>query len=348
MDVDSVIQAATAILVPLGTLIGVGSRRRRLRHEVRENLSLIKELEQNKVISHHSPAVAWLHGRVAIDVARLAGQRLGVAKKPIPWGSVSLAGVLALVFGWWTWYLDRDQFVWYSVFPGVVAFLMLVSVIGMIANREQAVDPELPEGAVPVQAEGLEQVAAPVVLAATGAVDSRFDPDMQVGVSYRFLRAMREGLYEDGLELADRNWLYCRVQSWLWNNRSEFGEDVERLDSLADSMVERRDPVELWTDFIAIESARFVEVWGPIDPDNYGAASKRRRISEDYDVVVLAPLGSSGGYYVETATQLRNALVFVLHNDNGKWLISNHIGNAPPTPGWPPAWWDTQVLEEGE
>ena len=335
------IKAAAAAAVSIGTLIGVGNRRKRLRNEIRENLALVKELEKDEVLRSHSPAVVWLQGRIAIDVARLSGQPLGTPKRPIPWGSVVFAAVLATASGAWTWYLCRDQLVWYAVFPAIVTFLLGVSIAGMTTNREIPPDPELPPGATALRTQDeAEQIATSVVLAATGGeADDRFDDDKQVGVTYRFVEAMSEGRYTDGLNLADRNWLMCRVQSWIWNNRAEFGDDLDNLDTLAKSLVDTQQPTDVWSDFVEIESRQFSETWGHFDRDKYGAASRRRQIAEDYDLVILAPLGDSQGYFVQSATVVQNAMVFVLHHENGKWLISNHVGEAPPVPGWPPAWW---------
>ena len=80
---------------------------------------------------------------------------------------------------------------------------------------------------------------------------------------------------------------------------------------------------------------------GSIDPEKWGAASRRRRLARDYDLVILAPVGDTGGYFVNTATALQQALTFVMHDVNGAWLVANHIGSAPPRSGWPPAWWAT-------
>jgi hypothetical protein len=70
-----------------------------------------------------------------------------------------------------------------------------------------------------------------------------------------------------------------------------------------------------------------------------GGLSTRRRIGRDFDLVVLAPVGDTGGYFVPTATALPNALTFVMHRQDGEWLLANHLGTAPPQPGVPPAWW---------
>jgi hypothetical protein len=341
MDLEALIKAVAATAISIVTLVSVGSRRKRLRNEIRENLALVKELEKDEVLHSHSHTVAWLQGRIAVDVARLSRQPLGTPKKPIPWGSVGIAAVLALASGAWTWYLTHDELVWYAVFPALIAFLLGMSVVGMTTNREIPPDPELPPGASPLRTQNeAEQIATAVVLAATGGEpDDRFDDDKQVGVAYRFATAMSEYRYADGLALAERNWLLCRIQSWIWNNRAEFGDDFGSLDALAASLVDAREPADVWSDFVEIESREFSETWAHFDRDKYGAGSRRRQIAEEYDLVILAPLGDSQGYFVQSATVVQNAMVFVLHHDAGKWLIANHAGEAPPVPGWPPAWW---------
>ncbi|TCC43501.1 hypothetical protein [Kribbella sindirgiensis] len=344
MDLEALAKAAVAVLVPVGTLIGVGSRRSRLRHEIRENLTLVKELEQDDVIREHSLATAWLQGKITVDVAKLAGRSLGTPKKPIPWGSIVVTGLIGAAFGLWTWYLARDGFVWYVTFPGVASALMLISIMGQLTGRELPPgSSDLPEGATPVRTDtAAEQIASSIALAASSGLDGRFAEGGQVWVCYQFLTSMREGRYEEGLTFADHDWALCRVQSWLWNNRDSFGADLGELDSLAASLANHHEPTEAWAGFVETETNQFVTTWEPLDPDRYGAASHRRRIARDYDLVILAPVGSSGGYFVTSATAVPNALIFVVHRESDAWLVSNHVGMAPPTPGWPPVWWATQ------
>ena len=199
-----------------------------------------------------------------------------------------------------------------------------------------------------------EQVATGVALAANNEdLDGRYGDTGQIGVAYKFLRAMREGRFEDGLLLADESWRLCRVQAWLWNNRGVFGPDIAELNRLVKSLVEDHEPTEAWIGFVETETASFVKAWGQIDPDKWGAASRRRRLARDYDLVILAPIGETGGYYVDTATALPHAMTFVMRNVNGTWLVANHMGSAPPQPGWPPAWWTTddpavEALTDGD
>lgn len=341
-DPEAIAKALLTVGAPLLALIGVGSRRRRLRNEIKDNLALVEEIEKHDLLRDHTLASGWLQGRIAIDVARLSGQQLGTAKAPVPKGSVALAAVSAVLFGAWTYWIDRDGFVWYAVFPGIVAALMLISIAGMLTNRE--LPPEdtehLPPGAVLAPTEtASEQIATSVALAASGGTDDRFAPGGQVDVVLRFLKLQQMGEFESGIDLAAENWIRCRVQSWLWNNRQHFGEDLDELDRLTEALLVERGSNDVWRDFVAVESNMFVDVWSPLDLSRYGAASHRRRIARDYDLVILAPVGSRGGYFVMTATAIPNALTFLVVRQAGEWRIANHVGTAAPSPGWPPIWW---------
>jgi hypothetical protein len=104
-------------------------------------------------------------------------------------------------------------------------------------------------------------------------------------------------------------------------------------------LLKDRKPEDVWAGFISTEAYYFVSAWRSIEPDKWGAASRRRRVARGYDIVILAPVGEAGGYFVSTATVIPNAMTFVMHNVKGSWLVANHGGTAPPHPGWPPAWW---------
>jgi hypothetical protein len=170
---------------------------------------------------------------------------------------------------------------------------------------------------------------------------SRFEDDGQVGVAFRFLHAMRDGRVTDGLALADENWRLCRIQAWLWNNRDDLSKETTQLDQLAASLVSDQQPPHIWQAFLNSEAEQFGEAWHSIDPAALGAASRRRRIARDYDLVILAPTGKSGGYFVTEATALSDAMTFVMHRTEEGWRVSSHTGSAPPAPGLPPAWWIT-------
>ena len=348
-DLEAIVKAALTVGTPLAAVAGFGSRRRRLRHEIRENLALVDEVEKHAPLRDASLASAWLQGRIALDIARLTEQDFGTKKKPIPWGSVVLALVLASGFGLWSYWLVRDHFVWYAVFPGVAAALFGIAVVGMLTNRELPPDSEvLPPGAVRAPTEtATERVATAVTLAATGGLDERFAQGGQVDIVLTFAKLMQLGAYEAAIALAEDNWIRCRVYAWLWNNRAVFGEDIDRLEELADAMLEGRDSDSTWADFVDTESRQFAENWGEIDLDEYGTAGKRRRIARDLDLVLLLPVGASGGYFVMSATAVPNAMSFLVRRYGDTWRIANHAGHAPPLAQWPPVWWitDDEVIK---
>ncbi|NCD18865.1 MAG: hypothetical protein EOL89_02610 [Actinobacteria bacterium] len=340
MDWEGIGQAVVAVLTPLAALLGVGSRRRRLRSEVKENIALLESIKKDEVLSAHTPAVGWLSGRIVLDVARLSGQTLGNPKKPIPWGSVVLAWVLALGFGAWTYWINRSGFIWYSVFPGTVAFLFATSGVGMFMNRQLPANESLPEGATTVRTGTVEErIATAVQFASSDSDAGMFADGGQVGVALRFVGLLRDGRFEDALELADSNWLLCRIQSRLFNMHLEGILDEDKLEGLAKSLHERRQPAELWAELVREEGLQFSEAWANLDPAHLGAASRRRRIARDYDVVVLVGLPTGDGYFVTSATMVPNSFTFLMHRCEGDWLVANHVGIAPPAPGWPPSWW---------
>jgi hypothetical protein len=344
LNPTSIIQAATAILAPLITLVGLASRRRRLRAEIRDNLSLVKDLEQDEVLRDHSPVAGWLKGKIVVDVAKLSGYPLGTPKKPIPKSAVTWAAFFVAGFGFLTYYIDRNEFVWFSVFPGIVAFLFGVSILGMCTNRELPAEAEdaLPPGAVAVRTEtASEQVATMVALASSGDIDERFESAGQVGVVFEFFHLMHAGRSDEGVALTDRNWQTCMLQTWLWRTGRDSFADLSQVNTVVDQLLDTREPADLWSNFMADLTRMFVEQWGPLDPDQWGAASRRRRIARDYDLVILAPLAGSSGYFVTTATLIETNMRFVVHHVGPRWLIAHHSGSAPPVTGWPPTWWAT-------
>lgn len=86
-----VLKALVSVLVPLvtlvGTVVGIGNRRNRLRKEVSENLDLLTAVEKDGQLSSLALPSAWLRSRVTTDVARLTGTSLGREKKPLPVGA---------------------------------------------------------------------------------------------------------------------------------------------------------------------------------------------------------------------------------------------------------------------
>ncbi|WP_329120240.1 hypothetical protein [Streptomyces sp. NBC_01465] len=341
MNPEAIANATTTVIASLGTLIGIVSRPKRRRNHIRENLSLAEELEKNALLRDHTPTIAWINTKIALDVAKLSGQSLETPKKPIPWGSVILSSIAVVGFGYWSYWLNSEEFVWYSTFPGVVAFLMAMSVYGSFLNREilPEENSQLPDSAVPVHpGQASEQISSALSLAAAGA-DEMYEEGGQLGVAFQFIARMAAGEFNDAVDLTDENWLLCRIQSWVWNIRVRIGEESDSLEGLADAMLQNKGDHILWEEFTESEVAGFQEAWNHLNLERLGGASRRRRVARDYDLVVLAPVGASGGYYVDSATIVPGALTFLMRRHQGRWLLASHLAMAPPTPGFPPAWW---------
>ena len=342
-DVEAITKAALAIGTPLATLAGFGGRKRRLRSEIRDNLALAEQIEKSDAMQNFGFVTGWLHGRVALDVAKLTGQEVGTSKKPIPWGSIVTAAVLAAAFGYWAYRINLHGFVWYSVFPGIVGVLFAISIASMVTNREQSPEEQgpLPPGAVAAPTRTASERIATAFALAAGSGDERLAPGMQADVVLRFAKLLQLGAFESALTLADENWLLCRMQAWLWNNRDHFGPEVENLEALLAEILDEGIEHAVWKDFAASEAHQFAEAWAGIDFDTYGVASRRRRMARDLDLVILAPTGGSGGYFVMTATAIPDAMTFLVRSTDEGWRVANHAGVAPPSPGWPPSWWIT-------
>lgn len=338
-----VLKALVSVLVPLvtlvGTVVGIGNRRNRLRKEVSENLDLLTAVEKDGQLSSLALPSAWLRSRVTTDVARLTGTSLGREKKPLPVGGMIFAALFAVGFGFWTWWLVKDGFVWYSVFPGCLSFLSLLSFWGQTLNRE--IDPnELPIGATRIAtATQTEQVASYFALEATGQLSGPLSVEEQAQAVISFVSALEEGKYEEGLEFAEENWFRCRAQAWVHNNAEKFESEGMDLAQAVEEIISRGQ-ASLWKEFLHSEQTQFVSAWGGETPlSDAGIARKRRRLSEDVDMVILAPGASEGGYFVTSAVSIPNVLYFLVRRHQSGWLVANHIGFAPPTPGIPPVWW---------
>jgi hypothetical protein len=260
MDWAALAQSLVTVAAPLAAAVGILSRKRRLRTDIKENLALVEQLDKNEVLRQHTPVSGWMHGRIVVDVAKLAGEELGTPKKPIPWSSIALATVLALMLTAGTYYFNRSGFVWYSILPATIAGLLGISIWGMFLNREIAPDENLlPPGATPVQSASAGERIANSIALGSGDQADRFGEHGQAGVVLRFISLMQTGRFEEGVRLADENWLLCRIQAWLYNNQSAFGSEAAILQERATSLLERHEPTEDFSIPRALGRNRFGE-----------------------------------------------------------------------------------------
>jgi hypothetical protein len=128
--INAIAQALAAVLEGIGV---VGRSRRRA--GIRADLDLLKELEGFPDLAPGTFAYTTLQNRIIVDVMRLAGVDLRTSRRDIPWLSVVFAVLLAAGFGYWTAVLNESGFRWYSLFPGVFAGLMFISILGMLGRK---------------------------------------------------------------------------------------------------------------------------------------------------------------------------------------------------------------------
>ena len=338
LDWSRIFTTVGTLFVSVLALFKWGERQKALRDQIAGELELLASVEKNQILNDHTGAPTWLHGKILLDIAKLTGVPIGTKKKPIPWGSVILAGVFCGGLSVWTYILNSGGFVWYSLIPGIFAVLFAVSILGLVTNREIPPGEGLPPGAVAVRSESAtEQVVASVAKLTVKTFEERFAERGVASVALHVFERLQNGDLLGVLGDVDPLWLECRLRSWLWNNYLIDVFQGGELDGLLSSLKEAHQPAEIWDTFIASEGAQFSSVWR--DFGVVGAGTTRRRMSLDTEVVVLAPIYDSGGYFVSSATALPVALTFLMREHESGWKLVNHGAAALPLAEWPPIWW---------
>jgi hypothetical protein len=138
--VEGLIKAASEFVAAVLGLVGYVGRGHR-RSGIREDLGLLRELE---TFPDYFGRDTWPHTvlatRISLDVARLSGVDLPSERRKIPWSSIVLAALVGAPLGYLTFTLNEDGFRWYSLFPGAVAALMGISILGMLLPEQKAPD----------------------------------------------------------------------------------------------------------------------------------------------------------------------------------------------------------------
>lgn len=169
--------------------------------------------------------------------------------------------------------------------------------------------------------------------------DELADPEA-LTAAQDIVQTLVDGRYEDAWTRAHPAWRLARIQAWLWNNRDSFGHDVRELDHLATDLSEHEAESPHWESFIETERRQFAEAWSHIDFDSYGFATAKRRRGPGYEIVHIAPLHDHpDGFVVNQPTAIYGGLRLLMYRSEGEWQLASHVGEALPSPGWPPAWW---------
>jgi hypothetical protein len=134
MELMAVEDTVKSIAGPLLVLMPFLSGDRRLRSSINDNLDILDRLEKSSVGKQSPEVTAALQNRIAVETLRLA--RIKTRKKPVPWGTVVFLVIMIVPLGWWTYVLDRNGFSWWSLLPGAICALLIISFFGQFMNRE--------------------------------------------------------------------------------------------------------------------------------------------------------------------------------------------------------------------
>ena len=146
-----------------------------------------------------------------------------------------------------------------------------------------------------------------------------------------------DGNYRRAWAFADKNWRLCRAQAWLFNNSGLLSMVDLDKEKVAHGL-SRLDPThEMWLPFSACELEQFTTAWASIPLERMAVATNRRRV-EDGEIVLLVDRSSYPDQLIMWQPTPAIGLPFLVRNDGYGWLVSNHVGDRPPLPGWPPDW----------
>lgn len=169
--------------------------------------------------------------------------------------------------------------------------------------------------------------------------DELADP-RAIAAAEDIVQAMVDGRYEDAWARAHPAWRLSRIQAWLWNNRDHFGYDLRELERLAAQVFDQEEHSPHWQSFIETERQQFAEAWSDIDFDSHGFATSKRRRGPGFELVLIVPLGNhTDGFVVNEPTPVFGAIRLLMYRSDDGWQLASHVGEALPSPGWPPAWW---------
>ena len=132
---EGLVKAVSDFLAAALRGLGFVGRPRR-RAGIRDDLELLDRLRDSPDFGTESSAHRFLLEHITSEVAKLAGVE-SIRKRKIPWASVAMALLIAAPLAYWTYKLNHDGFLWLSLFPGTVAGLMLVAVLGMLFGEEE-------------------------------------------------------------------------------------------------------------------------------------------------------------------------------------------------------------------
>jgi len=128
------VNSISEFLAALFARFGYVGRPRR-RDNLREELALLEEIRESPAFGVDSESARFLTDHIANEVARYSGV---LKKRKIPWGTVALSAVIGLPASYWTYTMVRDGFVWYAIFPGLIAGFFVVGGLAILFTGDDS------------------------------------------------------------------------------------------------------------------------------------------------------------------------------------------------------------------
>lgn len=113
------------------------------------------------------------------------------------------------------------------------------------------------------------------------------------------------------------------------------------MQSLAEELSKVQSEHPLWPTFINSERNELLKGISGTPPDRWAMASRRRCVGPGYELFVFSSLSDEyrHGLEVRAPTLVPNSLSVLMHLTPDGWQLAAFTAEAPPLPGWPPAWW---------
>lgn len=132
----SLVNAISEFLAAVLSRLGFVGRVRR-RAGIQDDLALLDRLRESPDFGDDSPAHSFLAAHITLEVAKFTGverQR----KRKVSRAGVIMTLVIGIPPGYWVYWLNQDGFSWASLFPGAIAGLMVIAVLGMFLPDAEA------------------------------------------------------------------------------------------------------------------------------------------------------------------------------------------------------------------
>jgi hypothetical protein len=133
---EALVNAISEFLAAIFARFGYVGRTRH-RANIRDDLELLEQLRDSPAFGAESGAAQVLSEHINGQVARYSRVE---QKQKIQWGSVAAAAIIGIPLGYWTYKLNQDGFLWWSLFPGTLSGLMLIAALGLLFNRDAPSD----------------------------------------------------------------------------------------------------------------------------------------------------------------------------------------------------------------